>query len=82
VKYSGSPDCDFSLFIHDGKARMSFEYGGELYDIKSAKKPDVAAPANERQVGGLGLFLVGKIADQVEYVVKNGHNFIVVEKAY
>ena len=80
VKYSGSPRCDFGVFVHANSVIITFEYAGELYDPTQAAKPDTTLPANQRQVGGLGLFIVGKIADHFVYGINNGHNYVTIEK--
>jgi anti-sigma regulatory factor (Ser/Thr protein kinase) len=80
VKYSGSPRCDFGVFVHENSVVITFEYAGELYDPTKAAKPDTSLPAGQRQVGGLGLFIVGKIADHFIYGVNNGHNYVTIEK--
>lgn len=40
----------------------------------SAEAPDVTLPAGKRSIGGLGLFMVKKIASSVEYAEKDGWN--------
>ena len=36
--------------------------------------------ANEREVGGLGIFLVKKIMDDMKYEYKDGHNILKIFK--
>lgn len=40
---------------------------GEAFDPTQVGEPDVTLPAEERQLGGLGLFLIRKIMDGVHY---------------
>lgn len=40
---------------------------GEAFDPTQVGVPDVTLPAEERQLGGLGLFLIRKIMDGVHY---------------
>lgn len=40
---------------------------GEAFDPTQVGEPDVTLPAEERQLGGLGLFLIRKIMDEVHY---------------
>jgi len=44
------------------------------YDPLKKPDPDVTLPAEERPVGGLGIFLVKKIADEVNYNYSDGKN--------
>jgi anti-sigma regulatory factor (Ser/Thr protein kinase) len=39
-----------------------------------AKEPDVTASAEDRAIGGLGIFMVRKMMDNVEYEYTKGMN--------
>ena len=40
---------------------------GVPFDPLGVEEPDLVAPAGERQVGGLGIFLVRRVMDEVAY---------------
>lgn len=42
--------------------------------------PDVNLPANERNMGGLGIFLCKKMMDSIEYRYENGNNVLIMKK--
>ena len=42
--------------------------------------PDLSLPAEERQIGGLGIFMVKKSMDQVSYEYKDGQNILTMKK--
>lgn len=42
--------------------------------------PDVTLPANERPVGGLGIFLCKKMMDSIEYRYENENNVLIMKK--
>ena len=42
--------------------------------------PDVDAPVSERQIGGLGIFLVKKVMDTISYRREGDLNVIYLEK--
>ncbi len=42
--------------------------------------PDVTLSAEERQIGGLGIFMVKKSMDSMEYKHENGQNILMVRK--
>jgi serine/threonine-protein kinase RsbW len=47
---------------------------GAAFDPRGAPEPDLDMPADERPVGGPGLFLVRKFSASLEYASQNGEN--------
>ena len=47
------------------------DYSVERFDPTSAASVDVNAPLDERALGGLGLYLVMKMADSIHYEYRN-----------
>ena len=41
---------------------------------------DITLSAQEREIGGLGILLVKKIMDQVDYAYENGKNILIIKK--
>ena len=61
-------------------ARLSSIDGGSPYDPTSAKEPDVTLSAEERSIGGLGLFIVKKTMDDVAYRRDGSKNILTITK--
>lgn len=59
---------------------ITFMDHGKPYDPLTTKEPDVNATLDERQPGGLGVFLVKKTMDDVSYEYKDGHNILKIKK--
>ena len=59
---------------------ITFIDKGVPYDPLLKKDPDVNAPKEERQIGGLGIYLVKKTMDDVVYEYKNGQNILTIKK--
>ena len=59
---------------------IEFEDNGVAYDPFSQNAPDVSLPIEERETGGLGLFMVKKIMDSVEYQRKGNKNILTIRK--
>ena len=57
-----------------------FSDRGRPYDPLAAEDPDVTLSAEERQVGGLGVFMVKRIMDEVKYEYRDGQNILTVRK--
>ena len=74
VSYAHADTICIRYGISDNAVILTFEDDGILYDPLQSKAPDVTLATRERQIGGLGLFLVKKISRSVEYVAVNGRN--------
>lgn len=55
---------------------LGFRDNGKPYNSLDAKTPDITAAAEERTIGGLGLFMVRKRMDKVEYMYQDGQNVL------
>lgn len=60
--------------------RLVFKDEGKPYNPLEKEDPDITLPAEEREIGGLGIFMVKEIMDKVEYEYKDGHNILTMEK--
>ena len=77
---------------NEGKAKIRIEVSGEPaayitftdrgipYDPLKKEDPDVTLSADERKIGGLGIFMTKKIMDGVSYEYKNGQNVLTLKK--
>ena len=64
----------------EGAVRIIFEDGGVPFDPTAREDPDRTASAEEREIGGLGIFLTKKIMDGVSYEYRAGRNVLTVTK--
>ena len=78
VYYSGAKTAEV-LFRDDAeKITLIFEDDGTPYNPLEAEEPDIAAGIEERKIGGLGLFIVKKMAESVAYEYIAGRNQMTV----
>lgn len=59
---------------------LTFIDGGVPYDPLKKPDPDLTLSADERPIGGLGVFLVKKIVDEAHYEYREGKNILTVRK--
>jgi len=45
-------------------------------------EPDVSLPAEEREIGGLGILMVKRLMTRVTYTYSEGMNILVLEKEW
>ncbi len=49
---------------------------GQAFDVSSVAEPDLEADLETRKIGGLGWFLVRKIADELDCFREDGRNIV------
>lgn len=83
VHYSGAPDFDVEIDFPENPdaVRISFSDAGKAFNpLTEASAADMTAKLEDRQIGGLGMFMVKKMMDNVEYVHENGRNILTISK--
>ena len=59
---------------------ITFIDSGIPYNPLAKPDPDITLSAEERQIGGLGIFMVKKNMDDVKYEHLDGHNILTLTK--
>lgn len=59
---------------------VTFSDGGIPYNPLSRDAPDITLSAEERGIGGLGIYLVKKSMDDVIYEYRDGKNILTIKK--
>ena len=78
VYYSGANKAEI-LFRNDAdKITLIFQDDGKPYNPLEAEEPDITAGIEDRKIGGLGLFMVKKMAESVQYEYAAGRNCMTV----
>ena len=78
----GKGDVEVSLdILKDPKrAVMTITDQGVPYDPLKKEDPDITLPAEERQIGGLGIYIVKRTMDEMTYEYKDGKNIVTIVK--
>jgi serine/threonine-protein kinase RsbW len=67
--------------VEEQVARLTIRDDGKYFSPEQAKTPDIDAEFEERKIGGLGLFLVKELMDDVTYErTEENLNQFVLEK--
>lgn len=61
---------------------ITFIDSGKQFDPLHREDPDVSLDAQDRQIGGLGIFVVKKTMDAIDYEYKDGHNILKIRKEW
>ena len=70
VKYNPGNSNDILLDVDasNDQVRVSItDYGVDAFDVTAERQVDIESPLEERAVGGLGLHLIKKMVDSLEY---------------
>lgn len=59
---------------------ITFIDHGTPYDPLAKEDPNTKLSAEERQIGGLGIYMVKKTMDDVSYEYKDGRNILKIKK--
>ena len=60
--------------------RVVFRDRGVPYNPLEKEDPDVSLSAEEREIGGLGIYMVKQYMDKIEYRYEGGYNILTIEK--
>lgn len=87
VRYAYQPETGYATIrveIQDEPpaAVITFTDNGTPFNPLAKADPDITLSANERQIGGLGIFMVKKSMDDVFYEYKNGQNIMRIRKNF
>ncbi len=61
---------------------ITFSDRGKPYDPTAREDPDISLSADDRPIGGLGVFLTKKIMDEASYEFKDGQNILTLKKKF
>lgn len=61
---------------------ITFIDNGIPYDPLAKADPDVTLSAGEREIGGLGIYMVKKSMDEITYEYKDGQNILKIKKNF
>jgi len=77
----GEGHVEVSYTFHDdGAMEIEITDWGVAFDPLSLPEPDVAAPLNDRKIGGLGIYLARKVMDEVRYKRVDNKNVVTLIK--
>jgi len=79
---SGSGEATVCVEKREDPAAVAviFSDQGKPYDPLAKKDPDTTLAAEEREIGGLGIYLVKKSMDDVRYEYCDGQNVLTIVK--
>lgn len=80
----GTGQAKIQVTVNDEpeSADIRFEDSGVPYNPLEKEDPDVTLSADDRAIGGLGIYMVKKSVDEVSYERRNGKNILTIRKYF
>ena len=80
--YEGDSDAsiDITCDVHDNVIVVTMHDTGKPFDPSKVKEPNLQADLSDRQIGGLGIYLMRKLMDDVSYVSNSTGNMLTMTK--
>lgn len=76
----GDGPLDITVENRDDAIAITLTDQGVPFNPLEQEAPDTDLPPEERPIGGLGIFLVREMMDNVSYRYEDGHNILTVGK--
>ncbi len=77
----GKHEINITVSVNNNRLTIVFTDNGIPFDPLSHQKPDITLPAEERTVGGLGIFLMSQIMDEMHYNRNKNQNILTLTKS-
>ena len=72
--------CQIDIEKLDGSIKVRFIDNGGMFNPLEKEDPDISTGADEREIGGLGILMVKKMSDQIEYSYQSNCNILTLVK--
>jgi serine/threonine-protein kinase RsbW len=83
INHGGADDgIEVAVRVQDGRVVVRIDDDGAPFDPTAAATPDTGLALEDREVGGLGIYLVREMMDDVRYERRGGRNHMAFSKAF
>jgi len=78
--YKGIGSVEVTLSNNKDSVTFIFKDSGVKFNPLEREDPNISAKSDEREIGGLGIYMVKKIMDEVKYEYVDGKNILTLVK--
>lgn len=78
--FPGTGDVLIHCGVENGEVRITFIDSGKPFDPLKKPDPDVTLSAQEREIGGLGIYMAKRYMDNMVYEYSENKNKLVITK--
>lgn len=79
-RQNGDVTVRMSFPGNEASVEITFIDGGTPFNPLEKPDPDIKLPAEKREIGGLGIWLVKEYMDMVQYHHEDGHNILTIRR--
>lgn len=81
IYHSGSKTIDLDCVVDPSLITLTVKDKGEPFNpLEESPPPDLEATLDEREVGGLGVFFMKKLVDEMTYMRDEPYNILIFSK--
>jgi serine/threonine-protein kinase RsbW len=74
-------DIEISVSLENNRLTIKITDDGIPFNPLAQQQPDINLPAEERPIGGLGIFLISQIMDEMKYERNKNNNILTLTKS-
>ena len=74
----GEHTIHISVEIVDSRLKITIEDDGIAFNPFEAPEPEISQELEARQIGGLGIYLIRHLMDEIHYAREQGNNIVAV----
>lgn len=78
----GMATVELEVLQDPAAVSVCFKDRGTPYDPLEHQDPDITLKSEERQIGGLGIYMTKKLMDEVRYEYSDGQNILTLKKLF
>lgn len=75
---SDAHDIEVTLERKDPYLVITLKDGGLMYDPTKRQDPEINKPLEEREIGGLGIYLIRQFSEKIEYRRNDDKNILTI----
>lgn len=80
--YENGGEVEIKVEAKMNEISITFIDSGMKFDPLEIDDPNIDAKAEERRIGGLGIFMVKNMMDDIKYKFENNQNILTIVKKY
>ena len=82
IDFSSASEMTLAAAVSGNQLTVTVSDNGQPFDPTAYADPDLSRPADERRIGGLGIFYMRQMSDDIAYRREGGRNILALAFPY